>query len=405
MNTTTPPPGPPPGPPSGEAAPPPELPGPPPSEGPRVSREEMRDLGRMRRSVHDRRIAGVAGGLARHLDIDPIIVRVTLVVLVFFGGAGLLLYAAGWLLVPEEGTADQPLGLDERSRRIALIGAGVLAALAALGDWAGGYWFPWPVVVVALLVLWVLNRNQRRHGAPTGGGYEGAAYAVPSYASPTYDPAAYAGTSYDPAAYVRPRNPRKRGPILFWWTLALIAIGVATLAVIDGAGNDVPDAAYPALAMAVTGAMLVLGAFWGRAGGLIVLGLVAALVTAGGTASGDWEGTTLSYSPSTAGQVRDGYDLGTGELTLDLSGVRDVDGLDGRRVTVDGGVGAIEVVVPRGTDVTVDASAGVGNVDVLGQESGGLDVRRDGFVDGGDDVPAMTIEVDLGMGQVIVREQ
>ena len=62
-------------------------------------------------------MAGVAGGLARHLDIDPIIVRVALVVLVFFGGSGLLLYAAGWLLVPEEGTNDQPLGLDERSRR------------------------------------------------------------------------------------------------------------------------------------------------------------------------------------------------------------------------------------------------------------------------------------------------
>jgi phage shock protein PspC (stress-responsive transcriptional regulator) len=404
MNTTTPPPGPPPGvppgPPPGEAAPPPEVPGPPPSEGPRVSREEMRDLGRMRRSLDDRRIAGVAGGLARHLDIDPIIVRVTLVVLVFFGGAGLLLYAAGWLLVPEEGTADQPLGLDERSRRIALVGAGVLAGLAALGDWAGGYWFPWPVVVVALLVLWVLNRNQRRHGSPTGPTYGGAAYVEPAYEGATY-----AGPTYDPMAYVRPRNPRKRGPILFWWTLMLIAIGVATLAVIDGAGNDVPDAAYPALAMAITGAMLVLGAFWGRAGGLIVLGLVAALVTAGGTASGDWEGTTLSYSPSTAGEVRDSYDLGTGELTLDLSGVRGVDGLDGRHVSVNGGVGAIEVVVPRGTDVTVDASAGVGNVQVLGQESGGLDVRQDGSVDGGDDVPAMTIEVDLGMGQVTVREQ
>ena len=46
-----------------------------------------------------------AGGLARHLDIDPIIVRVALVVLVFFGGSGLLLYGAMWLLVPEEGHA------------------------------------------------------------------------------------------------------------------------------------------------------------------------------------------------------------------------------------------------------------------------------------------------------------
>ena len=38
---------------------------------PRVTRDEIRDLGRLRRSRHDRKIAGVAGGLARHLDIDP----------------------------------------------------------------------------------------------------------------------------------------------------------------------------------------------------------------------------------------------------------------------------------------------------------------------------------------------
>ena len=260
----------------------------------------MRDLGRLRRSVGDRHIAGVAGGLARHLDIDPIIVRVALVVLVFFGGAGLLLYAAGWLLVPEEGTADQPLGLDERSRRIALIGAGVLAALAALGDWAGAFWFPWPVVGVALVVLWFLNRNQRRH-EPTSPpqaypqAYLPAGSPDPAYGY-TYDPA----TAYDPAAYVRPRNPRKRGPVLLWATLALIALGIGTLGVIDAAGSAVPDAAYAALAMGVTGAMLVLGAFWGRAGGLILVGIVAALATLAGTASDDWEGTRLVYSPSTA---------------------------------------------------------------------------------------------------------
>ena len=103
-------------------------------QGPRTSRNEILELGRLRRSVDDRRIAGVAGGLARHLDIDPIIVRVALVVLVFFGGSGLLLYGAIWLLAPEEGSPAQPLGLDDRNRNIALIGTGVLAAIAAVGD-------------------------------------------------------------------------------------------------------------------------------------------------------------------------------------------------------------------------------------------------------------------------------
>ena len=82
--------------PSGPAEPPPE-PG-----GPRVTRDEAKDLGRIRRSLHDRKIAGVAGGVARHFDVDPLLVRVAFVLLAIFGGGGLLAYAAGWLLIPDE---------------------------------------------------------------------------------------------------------------------------------------------------------------------------------------------------------------------------------------------------------------------------------------------------------------
>ena len=82
---------------------PPGPAGPPPpgdDQGPRTSGEEVRDLGRIRRSTTDNKVAGVAGGLARHLDVDPVILRVAFVVLTFFGGAGLIAYAAGWLLLP-----------------------------------------------------------------------------------------------------------------------------------------------------------------------------------------------------------------------------------------------------------------------------------------------------------------
>ena len=58
---------------------------------------------RVERSRADRVIAGVCGGLGDYFDVDPVIFRIAFVVLAFVGGAGLLLYPAAWLLLPEEG--------------------------------------------------------------------------------------------------------------------------------------------------------------------------------------------------------------------------------------------------------------------------------------------------------------
>jgi phage shock protein PspC (stress-responsive transcriptional regulator) len=49
-------------------------------------------------------LAGVAEGVGRYLDVDTTIVRIAFVVLVFFGGAGIALYLAGLLLIPDEGS-------------------------------------------------------------------------------------------------------------------------------------------------------------------------------------------------------------------------------------------------------------------------------------------------------------
>jgi phage shock protein PspC (stress-responsive transcriptional regulator) len=58
---------------------------------------------RLTRPVDDRIIAGVCAGFARYLNVDTTIVRVVLAVLTAMGGAGVPLYIAGWLLIPEEG--------------------------------------------------------------------------------------------------------------------------------------------------------------------------------------------------------------------------------------------------------------------------------------------------------------
>jgi phage shock protein PspC (stress-responsive transcriptional regulator) len=55
------------------------------------------------RPVHDRMLAGVAAGLARYLGVDVTVVRIVFAVLAVIGGAGIPIYLAGWLLIPEEG--------------------------------------------------------------------------------------------------------------------------------------------------------------------------------------------------------------------------------------------------------------------------------------------------------------
>ena len=58
----------------------------------------------IRRSYEDRMLGGVAGGLARYFGVDTMIVRIAFVVLTLFGGAGIPLYLAGVLLIPDEGS-------------------------------------------------------------------------------------------------------------------------------------------------------------------------------------------------------------------------------------------------------------------------------------------------------------
>src|SRR5215469_15507022 len=55
------------------------------------------------RPLQGRMVAGVAAGIAQYLGVDVSVVRVVLAVLTVIGGAGIPVYLAGWLLIPDEG--------------------------------------------------------------------------------------------------------------------------------------------------------------------------------------------------------------------------------------------------------------------------------------------------------------
>ena len=56
---------------------------------------------RLLRSRDQRMVAGVAGGTADYLGVDPTIVRLGFVLTTFFGGAGVVAYLVAWLIMPE----------------------------------------------------------------------------------------------------------------------------------------------------------------------------------------------------------------------------------------------------------------------------------------------------------------
>jgi phage shock protein C len=55
---------------------------------------------RLQRSRDHKMIGGVCGGLAEYFRVDPTLVRVLLVIVTLFGGAGVILYAVLWVLMP-----------------------------------------------------------------------------------------------------------------------------------------------------------------------------------------------------------------------------------------------------------------------------------------------------------------
>ncbi|MEA2123801.1 MAG: hypothetical protein QOI80_583, partial [Solirubrobacteraceae bacterium] len=83
-----------------------------------------------------------------------------------------------------------------------------------------------------------------------------------------------------------------------------------------------------------------------------------------------------NYRPASVSDLRPMYRLGVGELNLDL---RDVTFERSQQIdlAVRVGVGDLEVTVPDGVCVQTTAHAGVGELDLLGRSSDGIDVDDD----------------------------
>ena len=57
---------------------------------------------RLTRNKNDKILFGVCGGIGRYFDIDPVIIRIIFIVLLFTAGTGFLAYLIAIFIIPEE---------------------------------------------------------------------------------------------------------------------------------------------------------------------------------------------------------------------------------------------------------------------------------------------------------------
>ncbi len=276
----------------------------------------------LRRSGSDRRIAGIAGGVASHFGLDPTLVRVAFAILSLLGGIGLALYAVLAIVVPAEQGAPPLTG----TAWLAVAAIGVAAIFAF--PFAGGSALVLAVPAALAVLVWRLF-----------------------------------GGKVDPRLV--------RVAIVVVAIAGSIALGVtAGIAAAFGAGTVI------AVVVIAAGVVLVAGGVRGNARWLVVPALVLAapativeaadLKLQGGV--GDRE-----YRPASVSDLRSVYRLGAGELDLDLRDLRP-EAMQTVDVTARVGVGEVEITVPRGVCVQTDGHAGVGSIDILGRVNEGVDV-------------------------------
>ena len=137
---------------------------------------------RLYRSSTDRIVAGVCGGLAEYLEIDPVLVRLAFVLLLFASGIGIPIYVILWIVMPEQ---DSEAGSDTEliqksindisetvqsgARRLGrpgtvgliliLLGAYFLLSEVGLFTWVTGAVF-WPLAIIGAGVYLLLRRSK-----------------------------------------------------------------------------------------------------------------------------------------------------------------------------------------------------------------------------------------------------
>ncbi|WP_329484375.1 PspC domain-containing protein [Kribbella sp. NBC_01484] len=389
-------------------------------------RSRLQNMQSWQRSRSDRWVAGVCGGIGRALNIDPVLVRVVMAVLII-SGPGVIFYIAAWVLMPDEGSersAAQGL-LGDRVRPDhpwlwpIVIGVCVFVAIAMMSSFNVGRFVPGPLIVLAVIWLAAKHRKgERRRGQGNGPGTTWTAPGTnwtgrPQDTTPTtgaspagQQPAASAymppqtGPSAPPAgpsssATQRPQD-RTVEPVQAVWTeddplglyvdepptapptqastaeppakgvrgIKSIIVVLTGIAIGIAALAGAPTATMLVIGVATLGAGMLIGGFVGRTLALLPLGILLAI--------GALVSTVFPNVPRDFADVNftatstDTVTATSNSYNFDAGQVT----LDltkatfapGARVDVNGGVGEVIVKVPQNVDVQGTMSTEMGEV-------------------------------------------
>jgi phage shock protein PspC (stress-responsive transcriptional regulator) len=312
-------------------------------------------------------IGGVCGGLGRYFNTDPLIFRIGAIALTFLGGAGLLLYLAALLLMPAEqsGTAVVSPPGDGRNRGLVIAGVVVILILAwpfllGGGVLAAGLVIPIAILVGAGVLVWWLVSGE----GPSG----------------------------------EPKDIARR---------AALGVGVLILCGFVALGGALATAAGPdwivALLIIVAGAAILAGAFLKPVRWLVLPAIALALAAGTVSAAGiDLDGGVgdRDYRPASATDLEDRYQLGMGELVVDL---RNTDLPAGDvPLELDLGIGEARLLVAEDVCVATTTDIGMGHVSFFGRDNEGIDVDFNERPDAEGDSTRILLDAQIGLGELRV---
>jgi phage shock protein C len=118
------------------------------------------------RSRTNSMIGGVCGGLGEYLNVDPTIMRLVAVLLVFANGIGLLAYIIAWIIIPRNPGIEPEVMVTEKSELnrllpgLALIFLGLIFLLNSLIPWFR-FKYLWPLILI-VLGIFILIKTQKK---------------------------------------------------------------------------------------------------------------------------------------------------------------------------------------------------------------------------------------------------